>query len=106
MHHKLETYSLVPGHDEGGHKARVFELALGITRREVDHLAAEILGGLATQPVTRVEMTPWGVSCRVQVPVRGVGIHSGRVVPVTTGWELRYVGDRPRLITAYIKKRR
>lgn len=22
---------------------------------------------------------------------------------VTTGWELRYVGDRPRLVTAYIK---
>ncbi len=106
MHHKLETYSLVLEHGRGGDKALVFERALGITHREVDHLAAEILRGLMTQPVTSVEMTPWGLSCGVRIPVRGVGIHDKRVVPVTTGWELRYVGDRPRLVSAYIKKRR
>jgi hypothetical protein len=106
VHHKLETYSLVLDHGRGGDKAHVFEQALGITHREVDHLAAEIMRGLQTQPVTRVEMTPWGLGCRVRMPVRGVGIHDGRVIPVTTGWELRYVGDRPRLVTAYIKKRR
>lgn len=39
-------------------------------------------------------------------PVRGIGTHDKRVVPVSTGWQLRYVGDRPRLVTAYIKKRR
>jgi len=106
VHHKLETYSLVKDHDDGEHKAYVFEQALCITLGEVDHLAEEIMRGLATKPVTKLEMTPWGLSCRVQVPVRGVGIHHGRVVPVMTGWELRYVGDRPRLVTAYIKKRR
>lgn len=106
MHYKLETYSLVMEHDDGGHKAYVFERALGITRREVDHLAAEIMRGLLTQPVMSVETTPWGLSCRVRIPVRGVGIQAGRVLPVTTGWELRYVGDRPRLVNAYIKKKR
>ncbi len=106
MHHKLETYSLVRGHDEGDHKALVFERALGISHREVDHLAAEVMRGLATQPVTRVETTPHGFRCGVLIPVRGVGIHHGRVLPVTTGWHLRYVGDRPRLVSAYIKKSR
>ena len=106
VHHKLETYSLVLGHDEGGHKAYVFERALGIRHEAVDHLAAEIMRGLATQPVTRVWMTPHGVRCQVVVPARGVGIHHDHVAPVTTGWHLRYVGDRPRLVTAYIKKRR
>ena len=106
VHHKLETYSLVVSHERGGDKARVFATALGITRRDVDHLAAEILRGLMRQPVTSVEMTPWGLSCRVRIPVRGVGIHDERVVPVSTGWELRYVGDRPRLVNAYIKKRK
>ena len=106
MHHKLETYSLVPDHGRGGNKAHVFDRALGITRAQVDHLASEIVQGLTTRPVTRVKMTPWGLSCEVRVPVRGVGIHHGRVVPVTTGWELRYVGDRPRLVSAYVKKRR
>jgi hypothetical protein len=106
VHHKLETYSLVRGHDEGGHKAYVFEHALGITHRHVDHLATEIQRGLATQPVMRAGMTPHGLRCQVLVPVRGVGIHEGRVLPVMTGWHLRYVGDRPRLVTAYVKKRR
>ena len=106
VHHKLETYSLVLGHSRGGDKARAFERALGITHREVDHLAAEIMRGLTTQPVMRVAMTPWGFSCRVLLPVRGVGIHDGRVLPVATGWQLRYVGDRPRLVNAYIKRRR
>jgi hypothetical protein len=105
VHHKLETYSLVLEHDEGGHKAYVFAQALGITHRDVDHLAAEIGRGLATQPVTRVEMTPHGLRCQVLIPVRGVGIHRRRVVVVTTGWGLRYVGDRPRLVTAYVKRR-
>jgi hypothetical protein len=106
IHHKLETYSLVMDHGRGGDKALVFLRALGITHREVDHLAAEIGSGLATQPVTYVGFTPHGLRCQVLVPVRGVGIHQGRVLPVVTGWHLRYVGDRPRLVTAYIKKRR
>jgi len=106
VHHKLETYSLVLEHDEGGHKAHVFAQALGITHRHVDHLATEIRSGLMTQPVTYVGFTPHGLRCQVLVPVRGVGIHDKRVVLVTTGWQLRYVGDRPRLVTAYIKKRR
>jgi hypothetical protein len=49
---------------------------------------------------------PWGFGCEVLVPVRGVGISQGRARVVTTGWELRYVGDRPRLVTAYIEDRR
>lgn len=106
MRDKLARYSLAPEHSRGGDKALVFERVLGITRREVDHLAAEIVRGLMTQPVTSVETTPWGFSCRVRIPVHGVGIHVGRVVPVATGWQLRYVGDRPRLVNAYIKKRR
>jgi hypothetical protein len=35
----------------------------------------------------------------------GVRIHERRVVLVTTGWKLRYVGDRPRLVTAFIGDR-
>lgn len=106
MHHKLETYSLVLDHERGGDKALVFKRALGITHRDVDHLADEIGRGLATQPVTSIRMTPHGLSCQVRIPVRGVGIHETRVLLVTTGWHLRYVGDRPRLASAYVKKRR
>jgi len=104
VHHKLATYSLVLTHDDGGPKAYLFKHLLGITLADIDQLAAEILTGLAVAPVTRSwRNPPYGVSCGVVVPVRGVGVHQDRVMPVTTGWKLRYVGDRPRLVTAYIK---
>jgi len=105
VHHKLETYSLATGHDVGGPKAALFELLLSITIEHVDHLAAEIQREVEREPVTRVWRTPYGQRCQVLVPVRGVQVHQSRVVPVTTGWMLRYVGDRPRLVTAYIKGR-
>ncbi len=101
---KLATYSLELGHTSGGPKAVLFERLLGITREYVDHLVAEILTGVLVAPVTRSwNNPPYGVGCGVLIPVRGVGIHQSCVMPVTTGWELRYVGDRPRLVTAYIK---
>ncbi len=104
MRRKLATYSLAIGHEDGGPKAVLFELVLGITLADIDHLAGEILAGVLVTPVTTVRPNPpYGVNCGVLVPVRGVGIHQARVMGVTTGWELRYVGDRPRLVSAYIK---
>jgi len=101
---KLRRYSLAMRHDSGGPKAVLFELLLGITLADIEHLAMEIERTLPEHPVTRVFEKPDGkVGCGVVLPVTGVGIHQGRVMPVTTGWELRYVGDRPRIVTAYIK---
>ncbi|MBS1869712.1 MAG: hypothetical protein JSS99_08615 [Actinobacteria bacterium] len=103
---KLSTYSLVLEHTDGGPKAYLFKTLLGITLAEIEHLAAEIQRGLPRRPVVRVTEKPNAtVTCGVLIPVRGVGVHEGRVLPVTTGWELRYVGDRPRMVTAYIKGR-
>lgn len=106
MHHKLETYSLVLEHPQGGPKAFRFTQVLGITCRDADHLAGEIAAGILEAPVTRVVFKTDGtLGCGVLVPVRGVHVHETRVVAVTTGWELRYVGDRPRLVTAFIGDR-
>ena len=103
MRRKLATYSLAMGHRYGGPKAVLFELLLGIRLEHLDHLRAEILREVRPQPVTGVWETPYGRRCQVLVPARGVGIHQVHVMVVTTGWELRYVGDRPRMVTAYIK---
>jgi hypothetical protein len=103
---KLAMYSLAMGHEDGGPKAYLFEQLLGITLADVHHLEAEIMRELPRRPVTRAWVKADGaVGCGVLVPVRGVHLHHARVMPVTTGWELRYVGDRPRLVTAYIKGR-
>jgi hypothetical protein len=104
VHRKLATYSLARGHEDGGPKAYLFARLLGITHEHVDHLAEQILASVLRRPITRVRRKPpWGVGCEVVVPVIGVGIHERRVIAVTTAWELRYVGGRPRLVTAYIK---
>ncbi len=95
MRRKLATYSLATGHEDGGPKAVLFKLLLGITLADIDHLAGEILRGVRGEPVTRAWMTPYGMQCQVRVPVRGVGMHRARVEAVTTGWQLRYVEDRP-----------
>lgn len=106
MREKLATYSLAIGHESGGAKAHLFKQLLGITLADLDHLASEIARELPTHPITRVRQKPDGsVGCGVLIPVRGVRIHQHRVMPVTTGWQLRYVGDRPRMVTAYIKGR-
>lgn len=106
MRDKLERYSLAMEHEDGGPKAFRFRELLGITLTELEHLTAAIQRGLPLHPVTRVQVKPTGtVGCGVVIPVRGVGIHETRVMPVTTGWELRYVGDKPRLVTAYIGRR-
>jgi len=103
---KLATYSLAMGHRDGGPKAYRFQKVLGITLADIEHLASEIAAGVLTEPVTRVRPKPDGtVGCGVLVPVRGVHMHERRVVLVTTGWELRYVGDKPRLVTAFIGDR-
>jgi len=103
---KLATYSLAMGHDVGGPKAYLFKQLLGIRLAEIDHLEAEIRRGALGEPVSRVWEIPYGQRCQVLIPVRGVGIHQATVMVVTTGWLLRYVGDRPRLVTAYIKGER
>jgi len=100
---KLATYSLAVGHDEGGPKAYRFEQLLGITLDHLDHLETEIRRGVMIHPVIKAWETLYGQQCTVRIPVHGVGIHHGNVTVVTTGWQLRYVGDRPRLVSAYIK---
>ena len=106
VYDKLRRYSLAMGHEVGGPKAYRFREVLGITLADLQHLATEIAAGVLTEPVTRVRPKPDGtVGCGVLVPVRGVHIHERRVVLVTTGWKLRYVGDRPPLVTAFIGDR-
>lgn len=105
MRRKLATYSLAMGHEVGGPKAYLFKQLLGITLAEPDHLDAQIRRGVTIHPVSRVRETAYGQQCTVRIPVRGVGIHQMNVMVVTTGWQLRYVGDRPRLVSACIKRK-
>ena len=101
---KLASYSLDPGHRDGGHKARVFRAVLGITASDVGYLAEALRDGLATTPARLVRANPpHGLMCSVEITVRGLGAHADRTAVVQTAWEIRHEGDAPRLVTAYIK---
>jgi hypothetical protein len=101
---KLAGYSLDTAHESGGPKARGFELILGITLKDIEHLATAILSGIRETPISSVRMRPpYGVHCEVRVGVRGLGTKRGRVVEVTTAWELTDTEAAPRLVNAYIK---
>ena len=101
---KLETYSLDVTHEEGGPKARGFELILGITIERIEYLEGAILTGTLLVPVSSVrDKSPWGTNCVVMVPVRGFGEKNDRVVNVRTAWRLAGPGAPPQLVSAYCK---
>jgi hypothetical protein len=99
---KLATYSLDVNHKKGGPKARGFERILGITIEDIDYLEGAIYTGVLLVPVSEVrDNEPWGIKCVVEIPVRGRGEKAGRLVDVTTSWEVRTSDAAPRLVTAF-----
>jgi hypothetical protein len=101
---KLETYSLDLTHDDGGPKARGFQLILGITIDAIDYLEAQILARVLDTPVTEVrDNSPYGVNYVVDIQVRGIGAKADRVVTIRTIWIISTPGDAPRLVNAFPK---
>lgn len=99
---KLADYSLNPEHTRGGEKAEGFAQVLAITAADLEYLAGVLLNGARTIPISAMRTSEHRVHCQVLVPVRGLGDRSDRVATVVTAWEIRWDGDAPRLITAYI----
>jgi hypothetical protein len=99
---KLASYSLDRAHGDGGPKARGFERILDIAIEDIDYLEGAIQTGILAVPISAVrDSQPWGVSCVVMVPVRGLGEKTGRVIDVKTVWLLTGAGDPPRMTTAF-----
>jgi hypothetical protein len=103
VHEKLAEYSLKLEHSRGGPKAEGFAAVLGITAEDLNYLADALLEGARSIPNSDIRKRgDHGIHCQVIVPVRGLGYRADRVANVLTAWELRWDGDAPRLITAYI----
>jgi filamentous hemagglutinin len=101
---KLSDYSLNLAHERGGPKARGFQLILGITLGDVDHLESEIRAGIRVEPVSGTRSAvPTGFNCLVEVSVRGLGPKNDRLVAVRTAWLLSSPECPPRMTTAFIK---
>jgi hypothetical protein len=100
---KLRGYVLAQDHRDNQGKAHGFLVRLGIDLDTVEHLADEIRAGIANSRVSSVRPRPYGLNCVVEFEISGTCRYSDRSSRIRTIWHLRSPGDRPRLITAFLR---
>ena len=97
---KLAAYALDSTHPTGGHKARVFESALGYNPTNADVLAARIQEGVLLAPAKVLQANSYGQTMAVEMPILGV---NGETAIVRTGWMYETDALVPRLTTLFVK---
>ncbi|WP_072568948.1 MULTISPECIES: DUF6883 domain-containing protein [unclassified Enterobacter] len=97
---KLSTYSLDPTHPTGGHKARVFQSALGYNPTNADILGARVQEGVLWAPAKMLDPINFGQKMAVDMPILGV---NGETAIVRTGWIYETDSLVPRLTTIFVK---
>ncbi|UAN17868.1 DUF6883 domain-containing protein [Enterobacter asburiae] len=97
---KLAAYALDSTHPTGGHKARVFESALGYNPTNANVLAARIQEGVLSAPAKVLQANNYGQTMAVDMPILGV---NGETAIVRTGWMYETDALVPRLTTIFVK---
>lgn len=97
---KFTEYVLNPLSEDGQHKARVFQSALGYTRENYQELIAQIRTGILSKPAIKGTLDGYGERYTVDVMVTGP---KGQAI-VRTGWIFEPGNEVPRLTTAFVKK--
>jgi hypothetical protein len=96
---KLRDYALDPLREEGGGKAHVFEVALGITQGDAEYLESEIQKAILTQDAKPTQNTIYGQKFELQFDMLGLNRKTAKVLTV---WIIRHDEDFPRLVTTYV----
>jgi hypothetical protein len=96
---KLRDYSLNPDHESGGHKARVFRAALGLTINDVKWLRAQVLRIAREGDAVEGEPSPFGKKYVIDAELT----HNERRAIVRTAWIIENGNDFPRLVSCYVK---
>ncbi|MFJ3455928.1 DUF6883 domain-containing protein [Scandinavium goeteborgense] len=97
---KLTTYSLDVTHPIGGHKARVFQSALGYNLTNSDVLAGRVREGILTAPAKVLDANQYGQLMAVDMPILGT---NGETVIVRSGWMYEPDAVVPRMTTIFVK---
>ncbi|CAM8430799.1 DUF6883 domain-containing protein [Enterobacter asburiae] len=97
---KLAAYALDSTHPTGGHKARVFESALGYNPTNADVLAARIQEGVLSAPAKVLQANNYGQTMAVDMSILGV---NDETAIVRTGWMYETDALVPRLTTIFVK---
>lgn len=96
---KLRDYSLNESHEVGGHKARVFRAALGLTVADAEWLRGQILAAVLVLDVQESAPSTFGLKYVVDIPLT-VG---EKTAVVRTSWIVEFGTDFPRLTSCYVK---
>jgi hypothetical protein len=95
---KLFGYSLDPEHDEGRHKAHLFESLLGINRQNADQLLDAVEQAAVTGEAVTGKLDEYGQRYVIDFIFAG----PGGTATIRSAWIVRINEDFPRLVTCYI----
>lgn len=98
---KLSGYCLNPAHEEGGHKARVFAAALGLTARNATELQDALQAAVLEHPSVPLTANAQGERFRLDFLMT----RDMRSAIVRSIWIVRHEEDFPRLVTCYVRRK-
>ena len=96
---KLERYSLNSNHESGGHKARVFRAALGLTIQDAGWLKERVLIIARQGDAIEAPPSPFGKKYTIDANLT----RHERTAIVRTVWMIENGADFPRLISCYVR---
>lgn len=96
---KIEDYVLNFEHFEGNHKARVFELVLGLTNNDAEYLIQEIKKAILIYDAMKQPESLFGEKYIVDFDLK----FKNKVAVLRTAWIIEFSDRIPRLVTCYIK---
>ena len=96
---KLRDYSLNPEHESGGHKARVFQSALGLTLDDAEWLRAQVIRIAREGDAAIGQLSPFGQKYVIDAALT---VHE-RTAIVRTAWIVENGTDFPRRVSCYVK---
>lgn len=95
---KLLGYSLDPEHDEGQHKAHLFESLLGVNRQNAELLLKAVEKAAVSGDSVIGKLDNYGQRYAVDFAFAG----PGGTATIRTAWIIRNGEDFPRLVTCFI----
>lgn len=96
---KLRDYSLNLNHSVGGHKARVFMAALGLTVYQADWLRERALETAVTGEAVPGSPSVFGDKYVIDAWIT----HKGMTALVRFSWIIEFGTDFPRLTSCYVR---
>lgn len=96
---KLRDYSLNPEHESGGHKARVFQAALGLTLNDAEWLRVAVLRIARNGDAAVGKRSSFGQKYVIDAELT----LNERTAIVRTAWIVENGTDFPRLVSCYVK---